>query len=131
MLLILLPCEIPVKIAKVNLLWGNSDQVVKVWHNDFICYVATSCSGARYFYFSSKDRKDAFDINVKSVHVSCQGTGLTGITKIAGLLHLPLPSHCKSNNILKTSINQSINQSINKHLFMTKEIYATKFRYKL
>ena len=45
-------------------------------------WLCSSCSAATYFYSSSKDRKNAFDINVKSVHASYQGTGLAGITKI-------------------------------------------------
>ena len=51
------------------------------WRFYLLC---SSCSAATYFYSSSKDRKNAFDINVKSVHASCQGTGLVGITKISG-----------------------------------------------
>ena len=63
----------------------------------------SSCSAATYFYSSSKDRKNAFDINLKSLHASCQGTGLAGITKIAGILDLPPPVTAKAyNNIVKT-----------------------------
>ena len=58
--------------------------------------LCSSCSAATYFYSSSKDRKNAFDVNLKSLHASCQGTGLAGITKIAGILDLPPTSHCES-----------------------------------
>ena len=65
--------------------------------------LCSSCSAATYFYSSSKDRKNAFDVNLKSLHASCQGTGLAGITKIAGILDLPPPVTAKAyNNIVKT-----------------------------
>ena len=92
MLLVLLQCVIPVKIPKVN-----SDQVVKDKGLAQQFYLLCSlCSAATYFYSSSKDRKNAFDINLKLVHASCQGTGLAGITKIAGILDLPPPVTAKA-----------------------------------
>ena len=71
--------------------------------------LCSSCSAATYFYSSSKDRKNAFDINVKPVHASCQGTGLAGITRIAGILDLPSPVTAKAyNNIVKTLSSESL-----------------------
>ena len=114
MLFVLLQCVIPVKIPKVNLLWGNSDQVVKVWHSDFICYVVHALQ-QHICILVVKDRKNAFDINIKSVHASCQGTGLAGITKIAGILDIPPPVTAKAyNNIVKTfefQVNDSKRES--------------------
>ena len=73
------------------------------------CLLRSSCSAATYFYSSSKDRKNAFDINIKSVHASCQGTGLVGITKIARILDIPPPVTVKAyNNIVKTLSSKSM-----------------------
>ena len=92
MLLVLLQCVIPVKIPKVN-----SDQVVKDKGLAQQFYLlCSSCSAATYFYSSSKDRKNAFDINLKLVRASCQGTGLAGVTKIVGILDLPPPVTAKA-----------------------------------
>ena len=71
--------------------------------------LCSSCSAATYFYYSSKDRKNAFDINIKSVHTNCQGTGLAGLTKIAGILDLLPPVTAKAhNNIVKTLSSKSV-----------------------
>ena len=65
MLLVLVQCVIPVKISKVHLLLENS--VVKKSSRKGLAQrfhlLCSSCSAATYFYSSSKDRKNGFDIN--------------------------------------------------------------------
>ena len=50
--LVLLPCVIHVKILKVNLLWGNTDQVVSLLYSGLIYYVVHALQS--HFYSSNK-----------------------------------------------------------------------------
>ena len=71
--------------------------------------LCSSCSAATYFYSGSKDKKNAFDINFKSVHANCQGTGFAGITKVAGIMDLSPPVAAKAyDNIVKTFRSNSM-----------------------
>ena len=107
MLLVLLQCTISVKIP-VNLLWGNSDKVVNVWHSNFIWYVVYALQ-QHIFILVLKTGRMLLILKVRSVHASCQGTGLAGITKVAGILDLPPPVTEKVyNNIVKTLSSKSM-----------------------
>ena len=102
----------------------NLNQVVKLNDKGLAQRFYLLCSlysAATNFYSRIKDRKNAFDINLKSVHASCQGTGLAGLTKIAGILDLPPPVTAKAcNNIVKTlsfksmtAIEKVLNEAVN------------------
>lgn len=56
--------------------------------------VCSKCDAVSNF-MSSKKNSEAYEVNMKSVHASCQGMGLSRLLKMTAQLDLPPPVSCK------------------------------------
>ena len=74
----------------------------------------SNCSASKTFRSSNKvSPNGAFDINLKSVHAACQGSGYAGFKKICSSLDLPQPVTKKPfNNLLKKTAEASANRAL-------------------
>ena len=74
----------------------------------------SNCSASKAFRGSNKvSPNGAFDINLKSVHAACQGSGYAGFKKIGSSLDLPQPVTKKPfNNLLKKTAEASANRAL-------------------
>ena len=71
--------------------------------------LCNKCPEKTTFFSSAPKWRKSFDINVQAVHASCQGHGLSGLQKLAGILDLPSPVSKKPyNKILKTLSSTSM-----------------------